>query len=128
MSLTWDKLETAKSNKTSIAAVWLDIANAYGSIPHQLIFYSLKRYCINPTWVDLLTSEMFFGVNPSPPKQHLVGTIILGEFPLGIQYPSFYFWQGSMLLLEFIMASIKSSLSSQFTSPVVKAFMDDLFS
>ena len=33
MSLVWDELKTAKSNKTSIAAVWLDIANAYGSIP-----------------------------------------------------------------------------------------------
>ena len=31
------------------------------------------------------------------------------------------------VILEFIMAGINSSLSSQFTSPVVKAFMGDLF-
>ena len=94
MSLVWDELKTAKSNKTSITAVWLDIANAYGSIPHQLIFYSLKRYGINPTWIDLLTSySMVFGVNPSPPKRQLVGKSILGEFSLGVPSPSFYFWQ-----------------------------------
>ena len=34
MSLVWDELKTAKSNKTSITAFWLDIAYAYGSIPH----------------------------------------------------------------------------------------------
>ena len=37
MSLVWDELKIAKSNKTSITAIWLGIANAYGSIPHQLI-------------------------------------------------------------------------------------------
>ena len=31
------------------------------------------------------------------------------------------------VILEIIMADINSSLSSQFTSPDVKAFMDDLF-
>ena len=93
MSLVWDELKTAKSNKTSITAVWLDIAIAQGSIPHKLIFYSLKCYGINPTWINLLTSYYTgFGVNP-PPKQHLVGKNILGEFSLGVQFPSFYFWQ-----------------------------------
>ena len=94
MSLLWNELKTGKSNKTSITAAWLDIANAYGSIPHLLIFYSFKHYGINPTWIDLLNFiTMVFGVNPSPPKQHLVGKNILGEFSLGVQFPSFYFWQ-----------------------------------
>lgn len=35
ISLVWDELKTAKSNTTSIAAVWLDIANVFGCIPHQ---------------------------------------------------------------------------------------------
>ena len=56
MSLVWDELKTAKSHKANIAPVWLDIANAYGSLPHQLILYPYKRYDMNPTWIDLLTS------------------------------------------------------------------------
>ena len=56
VTMVWDELNTAKSNKTSITAVSSDIANAYGSIPHQLIFCCLKHYGINPTWTDLITS------------------------------------------------------------------------
>ena len=37
------------------------------------------------------------------------------------------FLAGMNVILEFILAGNNSSLSSQFTSPVVKAFMDDLF-
>ena len=33
ISLVWDELKTPKSNTTSIAAVWLDIANVFGCIP-----------------------------------------------------------------------------------------------
>ena len=54
MSVVWDKLTDIKSQKASIAAVWLDIANAYGSIPHQLIFLALKRYGVHSIWIDLI--------------------------------------------------------------------------
>ena len=52
VSLVWDELKATKSNKHSIAAVWLDIANASGSLSHRQIFYSLKRCGINPGWID----------------------------------------------------------------------------
>ena len=56
VSLVWDELKAFKSNKASVAADWLDIANGYGFIPHQLIPCSLQCYDINPTWIDLLAS------------------------------------------------------------------------
>ena len=34
VSLVWDELKAFKSNKASVAADWLDIANGYGFIPH----------------------------------------------------------------------------------------------
>ena len=90
--LVWDELETAKSNKTSVTAVWLDIANAYSSVPQQLIFYSLKGYGVNPTWIDLLTSycnglwsKSFSTKATSGWQKHL------GKFSLGVLSPSFYF-------------------------------------
>ena len=52
----WDELKTAKSNAISISAVWLDIANFYSSISHQLISYSLKNYVVNTIWTNLLAS------------------------------------------------------------------------
>ena len=44
MSMVWSELKSSKSNKGNLAAIWLDIANAYGSVPHQLIFFALRRY------------------------------------------------------------------------------------
>ena len=52
VSLVWDELKATKSNKHSTAAVWLDIANASGSLSHRQIFYSLKRCGINTGWID----------------------------------------------------------------------------
>ena len=47
MSTIWSALKEARSNKSDLATIWLDIANAYGSIPHKLIFFALKRYGVH---------------------------------------------------------------------------------
>ena len=36
-------IREAKAEKKDLAVVWLDIANAYGSIPHSLIQLALRR-------------------------------------------------------------------------------------
>ena len=54
MSLVWEELKSTKTNKANLTAVWLDIANAYGSIPHQWIFMALERYGVDPIWIDII--------------------------------------------------------------------------
>ena len=51
MSLVWDELKVANKNKINFAAIWLDIANAYGSVPHKLIYMALECYGIHPHWI-----------------------------------------------------------------------------
>ena len=106
------ELKTAKSNKTSIITGWLD-ANVYGSIPHQLIFYSLKCYGINPTWIDLLTSyynglwsKSFSTKATSGWQKHFRGIFTRCSVSIIL------FLAGMNVFLEFIMAGINSSLSS----------------
>ena len=41
MSMVWNELKSSKAEHGNLAAVWLDIANAYGSVSHQLIFFAL---------------------------------------------------------------------------------------
>ena len=48
ISMVWAALKEAKSKNLSLATVWLDIANAYGSIPHKLIIFALHRYGVSP--------------------------------------------------------------------------------
>lgn len=37
-------IREARDNKGDLAVLWLDLANAYGSIPHQLVQLTLQRY------------------------------------------------------------------------------------
>ena len=80
MCLVWTELKGAKANKLDLAAVWLDIANDYGSIPCQLILFALEWYGIDPKWVELfksyycgLWSKCFSPIAPSSWHQHLTG-------------------------------------------------------
>ena len=51
MSMVWDSLKSAKHDKTSLSAIWLDVANAYGSVSHQIIYFALKRYGVSEKWI-----------------------------------------------------------------------------
>ena len=34
--------------------LWLDLANAYGSVPHKLIVFALRRYQVPEDWISLI--------------------------------------------------------------------------
>lgn len=36
-SAIWDQIQRTKREKSDLYVVWLDLANAYGSVPHKLI-------------------------------------------------------------------------------------------
>ena len=42
----WDDLQEAKKKKESVAVVWLDLANAYGSVPHDMIKKGMEFFWI----------------------------------------------------------------------------------
>ena len=51
-------IREAKENKGDLAVIWLDLANAYGSIPHKLIELVLQTYHI-PTKIQALVKHYF---------------------------------------------------------------------
>ena len=49
MSMALSPLKETRSTKSSLANIWLDIANAYGSIPHRLLFFCFRTlWCWPP--------------------------------------------------------------------------------
>ena len=54
LSMVWHALKEARTHKSTLATIWLDIANAYDSIPHKLIIFDLRRYGISPQWIRLV--------------------------------------------------------------------------
>ena len=49
-------LSEAHSNHKSLAVCWLDLANAYGSVHHSLIGYSLHHYYASPQFLSTVQS------------------------------------------------------------------------
>ena len=54
MYVVWDKLKSTKVEKANVTALCLDIANAYGSVPHQLIFFAMRRYGVHAGIINFL--------------------------------------------------------------------------
>ena len=42
----WDIIQEAKVNKKDLKVVWLDLGNAYGSVPHELLFKAMEFFHI----------------------------------------------------------------------------------
>ena len=47
-------LREAKESKGDLTVLWLDLANAYGSMPHKLVEEALKRHHVPPSVCDLI--------------------------------------------------------------------------
>ena len=56
MSMVWEALKDARKRRKSLAVIWLDLANAYGSVPHQLIRFALQRYGVPEFWINFIFS------------------------------------------------------------------------
>jgi len=48
------ELKEAKTKRRQIHAVWIDLMNAYGKVPHGLIVYALHRYHLPQAFIDLV--------------------------------------------------------------------------
>ena len=44
VSCIWAKIIGAKKDKGNLHVVWLDLANAYGSVPHGMLYFALEFF------------------------------------------------------------------------------------
>ena len=121
MSMVWNALKSAKSKKCSVSVVWLDIANAYGLVPHKLIVFALRRYGVPESWIKVVTayysglwSKCFSSSSPSDWHRHLRGIF------QGCTLSIILFLCAMNVVVEYICDGQDMSSAS------IKAFMDDL--
>jgi len=55
---TMIQIQKAKQEKTHLHVVWLDLANAYGSVPHQLITYAMEFFYM-PSCIKNMVASYF---------------------------------------------------------------------
>ena len=118
----------AKSKNLSYATIWLDIANAYGSIPHKLIIFALHRYGVSPKWIHLIEtyySEIFSKSfsQEAPSSWHRHQREIFASCTLSI----ILFLAGMNIILEYYsVATTPKFHLYNILLPPMRAFMDDL--
>jgi hypothetical protein len=54
--MIWKVVQLAKREKLDIHVIRLNLANAYGSVPHQLLWLALEIYRVPPNIVSMLRS------------------------------------------------------------------------
>ena len=57
-NVIWEAIQKAKANKKDLDVIWLDLAKAYGSVPHQIIHLSLQMYHV-PAEISSMLSTYF---------------------------------------------------------------------
>lgn len=57
-SVIWEQIQRAKREKSELHVVWLDPANAYGSVPHKLVEFALEFFHI-PVCVITIIAKYF---------------------------------------------------------------------
>ena len=59
-SMIWEAIQRSKRSRLSLYVVWLDLANAYGSVPHQLLWKTLEAHHVLHPVIHIL-QEYFSG-------------------------------------------------------------------
>ena len=129
MSMVWSALKEARSNQTDLSTIWLDVANAYGSIPHKLIFFALERYGVPGSWISLI-GKYYAGIFSKSFSEHAPSSWHKHERGIfaGCTLSIILFLAGMNVILEYTLISTAPSFitSSKVSMPLVRAFMDDL--
>ena len=60
-TMIWDSIQSGRSEKLNLDAVWLDLANAYESVPYQMIQIVLRTYHI-PEDIQVMLDKYFSGL------------------------------------------------------------------
>jgi hypothetical protein len=56
--IIWEQIKKAKRDKGDVAVVWLDLVNAYGSVPHKVVEFALEFFWV-PEGVRELVKDYF---------------------------------------------------------------------
>ena len=87
----WKTLVDAQYNQKSVNVCWIDLANAYGSVSHNLIHFALKHYNAASPFQNIVNN---FYTNPS-------ATIITKEWSTNVFRFLLVFFKGILFQICF---------------------------
>ena len=123
----WEAIQNAKRNQLSLYVVWLNPANAYGSVPHQLLWKTLEAHHVHRVVIEVL-QEYFNGfVMRFSTKECKAGWIPL---QVGIAMGCAIFQSLFVLAMQIVLNAVGAGIPEVRMGrgvymPSIKAFMDD---
>ena len=127
--MIWDALTDAKQHKSDLVTVWLDIANAYGTISHRLILLALERYGVSKKWISIIETyyASIWSKSCSEGAKSNWHRHERGIFA-GCCVSIILFLAGMNVIIEYICNGEFQAFmsSSKQLMPLTRAFMDDL--
>ena len=117
----WDEIQKAKSDKKSLSVIWLDLANAYGSVPHKMLKAAMDFFWI-PDEVQNMMMDYY---------NHFQMRYTTKDFTTDWQRLEIGIAAGCTISVIWFVLVMEMFLKSTDTSDVVvnvpiRAFMDDL--
>lgn len=121
-------LHEARINHKNLTVVWLDLANAYGSIPHQLIQEALKHYHV-PEHARSLIRSYYSNIHLrfSSPNYTTAWIPLEKGIVTGCSISVILFVMGMNLILKAAEQETRGPLTNAgIRLPANRGFMDDL--
>ncbi|GFO17264.1 reverse transcriptase [Plakobranchus ocellatus] len=125
--MIWEAIQRAKSEKLNLDVVWLDQANAYGSVPHEMIQLALRMYHV-PEVIQVMLHDYLIGFRMRFSTNDYTTNWINLEvgFALGCTISPILF----VMAMEVILKAADgragpANLGGGCSMPPLKGFMDD---
>jgi hypothetical protein len=117
----WEVIQMAKEEKEDLSVIWLDLANAYGSVPHKLLELAMEHFWI-PEVIQRMMMEYY---------DNFVMRFTTGKFTTDWQRLEVGIAAGctiSVVLFVLVMEMILKSTETKDEEIKIqlKGFMDDI--
>ena len=119
----WDSIQEAKRDKEDLHVIWLDLANAYGSVPHELLLKAMDFFHIPEEVKQLMMKyyrqfKMRFTTESFTSEWHRLEVGIAAGCTISV------IW--FILVMEMLLRSADCTETEAKVKAPKKAFMDDV--
>ncbi|GFO37481.1 reverse transcriptase [Plakobranchus ocellatus] len=125
--MIWEAIQRAKSEKLNLDVVWLDLANAYGSVPHEMIQLVLRMYHV-PEDIQVMLDDYFSGFRMMFSTNDYTTNWINPEVGIAMEctLSSILFVMAMEVILKAAEGSAgPANLGGGCSMPPLKTFMED---